>query len=110
LASEQIEIIEEIATIVGVSLTFGARKPQVAQPHIIDKAIQSIHNWEVDLTPLKPTTFRLESELLDGLQQVKERDGVAITEQVRRAVMAWLDSKGVKVKAGRKRGQTRKQP
>jgi hypothetical protein len=62
------------------------------------------------LTPLKPATFRLETELLEGLQKVKERDGVAITEQVRRAVIAWLERKGVKVKPERKRADTRKRP
>lgn len=63
-----------------------------------------------DMTPLKPATFRLESELLDALQEVKERDGLPVTEQVRRAVIAWLDARGVKVKSERKRASTRKRP
>ena len=63
---------------------------------------------EVKLMPLEPATFRLESELLDGLRRVKERDGIAVTEQVRRAVIAWLESKGVKVKSERKRSPSRK--
>ena len=37
-----------------------------------------------------------------------ERDGVAISEQLRRAVQAWLETRGVKVKAERKRPGSRK--
>jgi hypothetical protein len=46
-------------------------------------------------SPRKVTTFRIDKELLDGLQQVWERDGVAVSEQVRRAIRAWLDAKGI---------------
>jgi len=62
------------------------------------------------VTPLKPATFRLETELLEGLQHVKERDGLPVTEQVRRAIQAWLKLKGVTVKSERKRAVTRKRP
>lgn len=61
-------------------------------------------------TDLKAATFRLERSLLDGLQQVRQRDGIPVTEQVRRAIQAWLESKGVKVKPDRKRAGTRKRP
>ena len=61
------------------------------------------------MTPnLKSTTFRLEAELLAALQKVKERDGVPVTEQVRRGVLLWLKSKGVKVEAPRQRASTRR--
>ena len=60
------------------------------------------------MTPLRPTNFRLESELLEGLQQVRERDGIPVSEQVRRAIQAWLKEKGVTVKSERKRAATRK--
>jgi hypothetical protein len=46
----------------------------------------------------KLAVYRMEPELIDGLQQVKERDGLPITWQVRQAIRAWLDSKGVIVK------------
>ena len=62
------------------------------------------------MTPLKPATFRLEAELLEGLQHLKERDGLPVTEQVRRAIQAWLKAKGVTVKSERKRAVTRKRP
>jgi hypothetical protein len=60
------------------------------------------------MTPLRPTNFRLEDELLRGLQAVKERDGIGISEQVRRAVQDWLAKKGVKVKAVSRRAVMRR--
>jgi predicted DNA-binding protein len=57
----------------------------------------------------KQTAFRIEPEILNGLQVVKERDGVPLAEQVRRALRAWLEEKGVSVtKAERKRAVTRR--
>jgi ribosomal protein S19E (S16A) len=59
------------------------------------------------MTPnLKPATFRLERHLLEGMEEVKRRDGVPVSEQVRRAVTAWLETKGILVKSDRKRGVT----
>ena len=52
------------------------------------------------MSPLVSTTFRLESELIQALQELKERDGVPATETVRRAIRAWLDQKGVEVQKG----------
>jgi hypothetical protein len=52
---------------------------------------------------------RVDEALLDGLRQVQDRDGVPVSEQVRRAVWAWLEAKGVlapvapKTKTARKR-------
>lgn len=60
------------------------------------------------MSPHKPTTFRIEPELLAGLQELRERDGVQVSEQVRRAIRMWLESKGVNVKAQGKRAPTRK--
>jgi len=45
----------------------------------------------------------LESELLEGLQQVRERDGIPVSEQVRRAIQAWLKEKRITVKAAPRR-------
>ena len=58
-------------------------------------------------TPRRVTTFRIDADLLDGLQEVWVRDGVAVSEQVRRAIRAWLEQKGV-VKAQRKRSTRRR--
>ena len=61
------------------------------------------------MAALRQSNFRLEEEILEGLDQVRERDGVPVSEQVRRALLAWLESKGVAVaKADRKRVATRK--
>ncbi len=57
----------------------------------------------------KQTAFRIEAEILDGLKEVRDRDGVPISEQVRRALRAWLESKSV-VQTDRKRAATRKRP
>ena len=59
---------------------------------------------------LKPTTFRLETELMDALAEIRDRDGIAVSEQVRRALKQWIETKGVKVKTERKRAPARKRP
>lgn len=41
----------------------------------------------------KVATFRLEDDLRAGLALVWKRDGILPSEQVRRAVRAWLESK-----------------
>jgi metal-responsive CopG/Arc/MetJ family transcriptional regulator len=53
------------------------------------------------------TTFRIDEDLLQGLQAVWERDGVQPSEQVRRAIRAWLEAKGA-IKPERKRAATHK--
>jgi hypothetical protein len=47
---------------------------------------------------LKPTTFRLETEIMAALAEIRDRDGVPVSEQVRRALLQWIEAKGVKVK------------
>jgi metal-responsive CopG/Arc/MetJ family transcriptional regulator len=46
------------------------------------------------VVPRKLAAFRLDSDLVEGLQRVWERDGVQPSEQVRRAIRAWLEKKG----------------
>jgi hypothetical protein len=60
------------------------------------------------MTPKRYAAFRIDEELLNGLQTVWERDGVAVAEQVRRAIADWLEKKGVKVKAVSRRAGTRR--
>jgi hypothetical protein len=43
---------------------------------------------------LKATAFRIEPDLLRALEEIKIRDGVPISEQVRRALRAWIETKG----------------
>lgn len=60
------------------------------------------------MTPTRKTfTFRVDDDVLEGLQAVWQRDGISVSEQIRRALKVWLESKGV-VKAERKRADTRK--
>lgn len=61
------------------------------------------------MAALRQSNFRLEEEILEGLEVVRERDGVPVSEQVRRALLAWLESKGVAVqKAPRQRVSPRR--
>lgn len=53
-----------------------------------------MYSHDVTAAQRKVSTFRLDGDLLEGLQVVYERDGVLPSEQVRRAVRAWLESKG----------------
>jgi hypothetical protein len=53
--------------------------------------------------------FWIDDDLRDGLKEVRERDGVLESEQIRRAIRDWLDKKGVaKVRTERQRGATRR--
>jgi hypothetical protein len=54
-------------------------------------------------------TYRLDEDLVQGLRLVKDRDGIPQSEQVRRALEMWLEQKGVKVKAERRRGSHSRQ-
>lgn len=56
----------------------------------------------------KQTAFRIDEDILAGLQSVKERDGIPLSEQVRRALRAWLESKGINEKAVSRRASTRR--
>jgi hypothetical protein len=56
------------------------------------------------MTPsVRTTNIRLETELLNGLRDVKSRDGIPVNEQIRRAVIAWLRHKNITVTAVPKR-------
>lgn len=55
------------------------------------------------MSPKIASTFRIDNELLEALKAVKERDGMPISEQVRRALVSWVELRGVKVKTERKR-------
>lgn len=56
----------------------------------------------------KLAAFRLDPELIDGLEVVKARTGAPIAEQVRRAIAAWLKRNGVTIKTARKRVAARR--
>jgi metal-responsive CopG/Arc/MetJ family transcriptional regulator len=62
------------------------------------------------MTPTRRnTTVRLEDELYRGMEEIWRRDGVQPSEQIRRALRAYLEAKGVTFKkAARPRADTRK--
>jgi antitoxin component of RelBE/YafQ-DinJ toxin-antitoxin module len=49
------------------------------------------------MTPRRVTTLRIDEALLAGLEQVWESEGILVSEQVRRAIQAWLRTKGIDV-------------
>lgn len=55
-------------------------------------------------------TYYLDAELTDGLDAIRDRDGILPSEQVRRAIGMWLKSKGHKSSPSprRKRGKAKK--
>jgi hypothetical protein len=80
------------------------RLPQRA---LIDNRVHMQYTSNVPIRT--PATFRIDDDLLKGLRAVRERDGVPVSEQVRRALQMWLDSRGI-AKAERKRVAARKRP
>jgi hypothetical protein len=57
------------------------------------------------MTLRRKYSFYIEDDQAEGLKEVKERDGVLESEQIRRAIIRWLEEKGVR-KAKRKRAAT----
>lgn len=43
----------------------------------------------------RPLAFRPDDDLLEAMEALRERDGVPYSEQIRRALRAWLEQKGV---------------
>ena len=63
------------------------------------------------VSPKKPYTLKIDPELLEALREIKTRDGIAESEQIRRGIQLWLKSKGyMSPRAERKRAVTRKRP
>jgi hypothetical protein len=61
------------------------------------------------VSPKRKYSFWITEDQYDGLKVVKERDGVLESEQIRRAIDAWLETKGIAKKTARPRaGNTRK--
>ena len=51
-------------------------------------------------------TFPIDDELSEAIRLVETRDSISKAEQIRRGLRLWLKSKGVTVKADRKRAST----
>jgi hypothetical protein len=62
------------------------------------------------MTPARRVaTFRIDDDLMEAMQRLQDRDGIPLSEQIRRALRPWLEVKGV-MKAERKQAVTRKRP
>ncbi len=44
--------------------------------------------------------FVIDPEMKRAIESIKERDGISESEQARRALSAWIESKGIKLKGG----------
>jgi hypothetical protein len=62
------------------------------------------------VTPKKLYTFAIDPELAEALKDVKARDGIGESEQIRRALRAWFKKKGVMKPSERKRIVARRRP
>ena len=50
------------------------------------------------MTRRQSIALRIDPDLIEALQQIRDADGVPVSEQIRRGIKLWLESKGVKVK------------
>jgi hypothetical protein len=65
----------------------------------------------VTLSPKKLYSFKIDSEVASALKQIKARDGIGESEQIRRGILLWLKSQGVTPpKTERKRPASRRAP
>jgi len=55
-------------------------------------------------------TVRVDAEMSEAIEAVREKYGTPVSEQVRRALRAWLVAQGVMKKAERKQVVARKRP
>ena len=65
------------------------------------------------MSPKKAYTLKMDPELIAALREIKARDGISESEQIRRGIQLWLESKGGFTRhrrAERKRAVTRKRP
>lgn len=84
------------------NLTFDTIEPTA-------KESTGIYVYTCDVAPKKPYNVKLDVELLHALRAIKANEGIPESEQIRRGIRLWLESKGV-AKADRKRASTRKRP
>ena len=58
------------------------------------------------MSPKKLTTFFIDHDLAEGLKALKQREGVAEGESIRRAIRRYLEDKG-SIKSGPRRPSAR---
>lgn len=64
----------------------------------------------IDMSPKETTALRLDTDLLDAMRRVKDKEGIPVTTQIEIAVREWLIKRGALSKTERKRAVTRKRP
>ena len=60
------------------------------------------------MTAKKTFTFAISDEMKAALTLLRERDGIAEAEQIRRGIQMWLGSKGVTLKPAPRRAGARR--
>lgn len=74
--------------------------------------LASIPVYTIDSSAMSPkamAAFRMAPDLMAAMRELKDRDGVPLSEQIDRALRAWLPTKGISVqKTDRKRVSPRK--
>ena len=60
------------------------------------------------MAPKKTFTFAIPNEQKAALQAIRQRDGIAEAEQIRRGIQMWIDSKGDKQTVPRRAATRRK--
>jgi hypothetical protein len=59
------------------------------------------------MSPKEPTALRLDTDLLDAMRNVKDRDGIPVTTQVEMAVREWLKKRGILLRKPQRKPRTR---
>lgn len=49
--------------------------------------------------------FIISADMKAAMERIKERDGISVSEQARRALAAWIESRGITLKGGKQRKQ-----
>jgi hypothetical protein len=62
------------------------------------------------MVPKRLYSFKIDPAVADALKQIKARDGIGESEQIRRGIAMWLQSKGWRQQPGRRRAATRRRP
>ena len=69
---------------------------------LVDNCFYVLYKYR--MSPDRQTAFHLPDELLEAMHAIKSRDGMPLSEQVRRALAQWVKYKGIVVKkASRKK-------
>lgn len=64
------------------------------------------------MSPQRQTSVRIDDDIMESLKAIHVRDGIPQSEQIRRALRAWIEERGraaPEARTARKRVQPRKQ-